>query len=96
MSVKVKNVGKREGKEVVQLYVSDLVAERVRPVKELKNFKKISLESGEQKTVTLSLKKDQLRYYHRDMSFKADSGEFLIQIGHDSENGLSQKIFIEV
>ena len=50
----------------------------------------------EQKTVTLSLKKDQLRYYHRDMSFKADSGEFLIQIGHDSENGLSQKIFIEV
>lgn len=96
VSVKVKNVGKREGKEVVQLYVSDLVAERVRPVKELKNFKKISLESGEQKTVTLSLKKDQLRYYHRDMSFKADSGEFLIQIGHDSENGLSQKIFIEV
>lgn len=96
VSVKVKNVGKREGKEVVQLYVSDLVAERVRPVKELKNFKKISLESGGQKTVTLSLKKDQLRYYHRDMSFKADSGEFLIQIGHDSENGLSQKIFIEV
>lgn len=96
VSVKVKNVGKREGKEVVQLYVSDLVAERVRPVKELKNFKKISLESGEQKTVTLSLKKDQLKYYHRDMSFKADSGEFLIQIGHDSENGLSQKIFIEV
>ncbi len=96
VSVKVKNVGKREGKEVVQLYVSDLVAERVRPVKELKNFKKVSLESGEQKTVTLSLKKDQLKYYHRDMSFKADSGEFLIQIGHDSENGLSQKIFIEV
>ena len=95
VSVKVKNVGKREGKEVVQLYVSDLVAERVRPVKELKNFKKISLESGEQKTVTLSLKKDQLKYYHRDMSFKADSGEFLIQIGHDSENGLSQKIFVE-
>lgn len=96
VSVKVKNVGKREGKEVVQLYVSDLVAERVRPVKELKNFKKISLESGEQKTVTLSLKKDQLKYYHRDMSFKADSGDFLIQIGHDSKNGLSQKIFIEV
>lgn len=96
VSVKVKNVGKREGKEVVQLYVSDLVAERVRPIKELKNFKKIGLKSGEQKTVTLSLKKDQLKYYHRDMSFKADGGEFLIQIGHDSENGLSQKIFIEV
>lgn len=95
VSVKVRNVGTREGKEVVQLYVSDLVAERVRPVKELKNFKKISLKSAEQKTVTLKVKKEQLKYYHRDMSFKADDGEFLIQIGHDSKNGLCQKIFIK-
>ena len=95
VSVKVRNVGTREGKEVVQLYVSDLVAERVRPVKELKNFKKISLKSAEQKTVTLKVKKEQLKYYHRDMSFKADDGEFLIQIGRDSKNGLCQKIFIK-
>ena len=95
VSVKVRNVGTREGKEVVQLYVSDLVAERVRPVKELKNFKKISLKSAEQKTVAFKVKKEQLKYYHRDMSFKADDGEFLIQIGHDSKNGLCQKIFIK-
>lgn len=95
VSVKVRNVGTREGKEVVQLYVSDLVAERVRPVKELKNFKKISLKSAEQKTVTLKVKKEQLKYYHRDVSFKADDGEFLIQIGRDSKNGLCQKIFIK-
>ena len=95
VSVKVRNVGTREGKEVVQLYVSDLVAERVRPVKELKNFKKISLKSAEQKTVALKVKKEQLKYYHRDMSFKADDGEFLIQIGRDSKNGLCQKIFIK-
>ena len=94
-SVKVKNVGKREGKEVVQLYVSDLVAERVRPVKELKNFAKITLAPGETKTVRLDIKNEQLEYYHRNMEKKADSGDFLVQIGHDSAHLLCQKVYLE-
>ena len=94
-SVKVKNVGKREGREVVQLYVSDLVAERVRPVKELKNFAKITLAPGETKTVRLDIKNEQLEYYHRNMEKKADSGDFLVQIGHDSAHLLCQKVYLE-
>ena len=82
-------------KEVVQLYVSDLVAERVRPVKELKNFTKIELAPGEEKRVSLTVQKSELAYYHRNMKKYADSGEFLIQMGHDSTDLLSKRIYLE-
>lgn len=94
-AVRVKNSGERGGKEVVQLYVSDLVAERVRPVKELKNFIKIELAPGEEKRVSLTVQKSELAYYHRNMKKYADSGEFLIQMGHDSTDLLSKRIYLE-
>src|SRR4030095_7558942 len=55
VSVEVENTGRREGDEVVQLYVRDLVASRVRPVKELKGFQRVTLQPGERRTLTFKL-----------------------------------------
>ncbi len=72
--VKVKNSGGREGKEVVQLYVRDLVASRSRPLRELKGFRKVALAAGEEKTVAFSLKA-------QDLGFHDDAGKFLVEPG---------------
>ncbi|HEU5138477.1 MAG TPA: beta-glucosidase BglX [Bacillales bacterium] len=87
VSVKVKNTGKVAGEEVVQLYVRDLVGEVVRPVKELKAFEKIKLQSGEEKEITFTLTEKQLRYYHKDLAFKSDEGKFAVFIGPNSNEG---------
>ena len=89
VSVKVTNTGDRAGQEVVQLYIRDLVATQTRPVKELKGFKKISLDKGETQTVTFTLTADDLAFYHMDMSLKAEPGEFTIFAGPGSHEGLS-------
>jgi len=62
-SVKVKNTGKREGSEVVQLYISDLKSSLPRPIKELKEFDKVSLKAGEEKTVTFTIDKTALSFF---------------------------------
>ena len=86
VQVDVKNTGERAGEEVVQMYVRDLVGSVTRPVKELKGFKKISLEPGETKTVTFELRSDDLAFYTRDMEYKAEPGEFKVFTGSSSEN----------
>jgi beta-glucosidase len=62
-NINVKNTGTREGKELVQLYVSDLKSSLPRPVKELKGFSKVSLAPGEEKTVSITIDKAALSYY---------------------------------
>lgn len=86
ISVTVKNVGDREGDEVVQLYVRDVVASRVRPVKELKGFKRISLKPGEAKRVTFYLSADQLAFYDRAMRFIVEPGTIEVMVGSSSED----------
>ncbi len=84
-TVKVKNTGKVAGEETVQLYVNDVLASRVRPVRELKGFKKVWLEAGEEKTVTVEVKVCDLGFYDVQMNYVVEPGEFKLWMGHDSE-----------
>ena len=95
VSVKVKNVGKRDGVDVAQLYVRDVVAETTRPVRELKGFERLSLKAGEEKVVTFEVPTSDLAYCHSDMSFKADAGDFLVWVGADSDAKLQGKFTIK-
>jgi len=85
VSVTVTNSGDRSGVEVVQLYIRDLVGSVTRPVKELKAFKRISLEPGATEKVNFDLTSDDLRFYTADMTFTAEPGEFVIYIGGSSD-----------
>ncbi|MCD8029738.1 MAG: glycoside hydrolase family 3 C-terminal domain-containing protein [Bacteroides sp.] len=84
-SVNVKNTGNRAGMEVVQLYISDLKSSLPRPVKELKGYKKISLQPGEEQTVTISVDKSALSFFDPDKhDWVAESGDFEALIGTSS------------
>ena len=85
-SVTVTNTGKRFGEEVVQLYIQDMVGSAVRPVKELKGFDKIALKAGQSQVVSFTINVDDLAFYTRDMSFKAEAGDFKLFIGTSSED----------
>ena len=88
VSVTVSNSGKFAGEEVVQLYIRDLVGSVTRPVKELKNFKKIMIEPGKSQQVQFELTKDDLAFYTRDMNFEAEAGDFKIYVGSNSRDVL--------
>ena len=81
IKVEVTNIGERDGKEVVELYVSDLYGSVTRPNKQLKGFDKISLQSGETKTVTFTLNEDDLSFLNRDMERVVEPGDFKIFVG---------------
>jgi beta-glucosidase len=95
VSVTVKNTGSREGEEIVQLYIRDLVANQIRPVKELKGFEKISLAPGQEKTVKFILDTDMLSYYNNNGMLTIEPGEFLIFAGGNSRDVLQAKINYE-
>ena len=95
VSVKVKNVGKRDGVDVAQLYVRDIVAETTRPVRELKGFERLSLKAGEEKVLIFEVPTSDLAYCHSDMSFKADAGDFYVWAGADSNTTLKGKFTIK-
>lgn len=85
VSVDVTNTGSREGKEIVQLYVADLTGSANRPVRELKNFVKVSLAPGETKTVQMELNKRSFAWYNVKLhDWYAVSGTYEIQIGKSS------------
>lgn len=85
VSVVVSNVGKYSGKEIVQFYVQDVVGEVIRPVKELKGFKKIHLNPGEKEKVTFELNEKMVRYVHSNLDVCSDAGEFRVYIGSSSD-----------
>lgn len=85
-SVKVSNAGLREGQEVVQLYIRDLVGTITRPVKELKGFKKVYLKAGESKIVTFKITGEDLKFYNSDLKFVAEPGDFKLYIGANSRD----------
>jgi beta-glucosidase len=84
VTIDIKNTGKYAGEEVVQLYLRDKVGSVVRPVKELKDFKKIMLQPGETKTVSFQLNKDKLSFYNAQLQWIAEPGEFEVMIGTSS------------
>lgn len=86
-SVKIKNVGNVYGGEVVQVYVNDASSSVPRPVKELKSFKKVFLQPGEEKTISFSLGPDAFAYYDASRhDWVVEPGEFKILIGTSSKN----------
>jgi len=85
-SVTVTNNGSRDGKEVVQLYIRDLVGTSTRPVKELKGFQKIELKAGTSKTVSFEITVNDLKYYNYDLKYVAEPGDFKIFIGGNSRD----------
>jgi beta-glucosidase len=90
-SVEIKNTGAVEGKEVVQLYIQDLVGSSTRPVKELKGFEKISLKPGESKTVSFKITEEDLKFYNTALKFVAESGDFKVYIGGNSRDVMEAK-----
>ena len=84
VSVKVTNTGKLTGKEVVQLYIRDLVASITRPVRELKDFEMVELNPNETKTVTFTLTKEDLGYFNNNGEFIVEKGDFKVFVGGNS------------
>ncbi len=77
----MKNTGNREGKEVVQLYINDLVSSVTTPVKELKGFKKINLKPGEEIEVLFEIPQSDLTIIDRNMKEVVEPGEFEVMVG---------------
>ncbi len=84
VTVDVTNTGTRAGDEIVQLYIRDLVSTLTRPVKELKDFARISLNAGETKTVSFKITGDKLKYLDENMKEIVEPGDFDIMVGGSS------------
>lgn len=95
-SLELTNVGNREGTEVVQLYIRDVYSSATRPVKELKDFARVTLKPGEKKTVTFTVTPDKLAYWNRNMQYGVEKGEFEIMVGSSSQDKDLKKVKIEV
>jgi beta-glucosidase len=90
----VTNTGSREGSEVVQLYVRDLVSSVTRPVKELKGFSKVRLAAGETKTVELPITFDSLAFHDIEMNYVVEPGEFAVMVGTSSRDADLQSVIL--
>ena len=84
--VSVKNTGKVTGKEVVQLYLRDLVSSTTRPIKELKGFDMIELSPGETRDVTFTIDNEMLQFYNVNRTWESEAGEFEILTGSNSRD----------
>ena len=85
LSVPVHNAGDIKGKEVVQLYIHDLVASVARPIKELKGFELVELAAGETKTVEFKIDENMLEFYNASDKWETEEGEFELMVGGNSE-----------
>ncbi len=94
VSVRVANTGQRAGDEVVQLYIRDLVALPTRPVKELKDFTRITLQPGESKIVHFTLDKEKLESVGMNMKRVVQPGDFEVMVGANSEDVLKTKLTV--
>jgi beta-glucosidase len=94
--VDVTNTGEREGTEVLQLYIRDLVSSVTRPVKELKGFRKVRLQPGESTTVTFDITPDLLSFYDVAMKYVVEPGDFEIMVGNSSRDADLQKVVLQV
>ncbi|WP_418511189.1 beta-glucosidase BglX [Corallibacter sp.] len=95
VSVTVTNTGKVEGKEVVQLYIRDLVGSITRPVKELKAFEMVTLQPGVSKTVNFVLNKEALGFYNNDGKYVIEPGDFKVFLGGSSDTVLEADFTLE-
>jgi len=91
VSVTLKNTGQRDGATVVQLYIHDLAASVVRPVKELKGFRKVWLKAGEEQQVRFRVGEDALKFVDAQLRQVAEAGMFEVQVGLDSQHVQTQR-----
>ena len=94
-SVMVTNTGKKDGDEIVQLYIHDQAASVARPVKELKGFQRVHLKAGETRKVTFLITREQLEYYNAEGQRVLEPGTFDVMIGSDSRRVSSVKLNVE-
>ena len=90
-SVTIENTGQRDGVEICQLYINDLVSSVSRPVKELKDFLRVELKAGEERTVEFTITPDKLAFYDLNMNPIVEAGEFEVMIGGSSRDEDLQK-----
>jgi beta-glucosidase len=93
VSFTLTNTGKYAGEEVAQLYLRDLVAQPLRPVKELKDFVKLKLQPGESRRVTFVIDRDHLAFYNEELEWITQPGQFRLMIGPSSDNIQLQQEF---
>lgn len=86
VKVKVSNTGKYDGKEVVQLYIRDMVGTTTRPVKELKKFEKVMIKKGETREITFKITEEDLKFYNYNLDFVAEPGDFKVFVGGNSRD----------
>ena len=84
VSATVTNTGSREGTEVVQLYIRDNISSVTRPVKELKDFTRVSLKPGESRVVEFSITPEKLAFFNRSMNKIVEPGDFTVMVGSSS------------
>jgi beta-glucosidase len=92
----IKNTGEHSGFETVQLYVRDIAGSLTRPVRELKAFKRVSLEPCQSELVEFELGAAELSFYRRDGSFGPEPGKFCIWVGTSSEGGLEAEFTLDI
>jgi beta-glucosidase len=96
VSVNVTNTGSRKGDEVVQMYIRDLISSVTRPIKELKGFRRITLEPGETRSVTMEITPELLAFYDLEMNYVVEPGDFEIMVGNSSRDRDLQKVILTV
>lgn len=93
-TVSVKNIGKLDGEEVVQMYINDPSASISRPVKELKGFEKVMIKKGETATISFKITAKELAFYRRGLSYGVEAGDFNLYIGTNSSNVKESKFYL--
>ncbi|SMO63506.1 beta-glucosidase BglX [Fodinibius sediminis] len=93
--VEVENTGKREGEEVVQLYIRDLSASVTRPIKEMRAFQKIKLQPGQEKTVSFTLTGEDFSFYNQELKKVVEPGRFKIFVGTNARDVLETELLIQ-
>ncbi|WP_394357715.1 beta-glucosidase BglX [Polaribacter sejongensis] len=91
VSVEVTNSGDYDGKEVVQLYIRDLVGSVTRPVKELKGFQKVEIKKGETQNITFKISVEDLKFYNSELDFVAEPGQFQVFVGTNSDTKMMKE-----
>ncbi len=94
VTIPLKNTEKVKGKEVVQLYLRDMVASTTRPVKELKAFDLVELEPGEIKEVSFTITDEMLQFYNADREWTSEEGEFEVMVGGNSRDLKKAKFYL--
>ena len=95
IKVSITNTGKRDGQDIAQLYIQDVVGSITRPVKELKGFAPVFIKSGETKEVEFKISSEDLEFVNHEIVKAAESGDFNVWIGPHSTSGLKKTFYLK-